>query len=192
MSQTTNNSSPPSKKRVLATLFAHGPPVPEEKPKAPESDYASFYANWETYPEDKILLPGERLWAKKLPGGLIGLNNDPLHEDYRLHDILRGREVVHRRWNLQVWYHYQVADNEEADLEIRKNLHEALKDLGMPGFFWAGNAYVFTESEDAEATRELVVSKLKAAGIECDVEPLWRIRGEEPPVEEAAEGEPDV
>ena len=147
-----------------------------------EVDYDKIYENWKDYPLVKrAAIPQEKLWVRVLPSGDIGLDNNPLNEEFRWQDVLRGGKVIHRRWKTKVWYQYTDVVDDKASEARRGELYEALKDLGDPNFFWPGRAYVLMESDDAAGHREKVISALEKLDFETAVAPLWHIKGEPEP-----------
>jgi hypothetical protein len=122
-------------------------------------DPAEVYKNWDSLPNTRTgLVPGEGMWAKQIAPGVIGLNNSPIHADYRWQDILVGRHVAHRRWKTQLFYRYEPMETEEEDIERRKLLLEKLKKDGRSlGFMFKGLGYVSFESDDFEACAEALL-----------------------------------
>jgi len=129
-------------------------------------NYDAIYKGWDKLPDCRIRIDlgdgGERLWGKRLPDGTIGLNNDPLYAEYRWQDIVRengSRPVVlHRRWNVKLWFEYKPGATETADLKRRKAIVEACKtvDGTHPNFWMAGSGFILCETP-------AVVKKARAA-----------------------------
>ncbi len=116
-----------------------------------QQNWEEIYKNWCELPLGKIRLGDEGIWVRRLGGGLVGLDNDPLDGNYRWQDILDGRHnVVHRRWVTWVPFSYTPEEEEEKDLEIRKRVHEELNKLGNCDFFWKGSGFVLSEKSEEE------------------------------------------
>lgn len=115
-------------------------------------DPAEIYKKWWDLPNTKTgLVPGESMWAKEIAPGVIGLNNNPLHEDFAWQDILVGRTVVHRRWHNKIYYTFETLTDKEEDAARRKTLADGLaSDERYPGFWSDGLGYVLFEEEDTE------------------------------------------
>jgi hypothetical protein len=137
-------------------------------------DYAEIYKeeNWKKFPDCKIRIDdgdvcGENMWGKELPGGLVGLNNNPLTPGYKWQDIVRPGtdmpELVHRRWMFDVWYNFVLVDGEEGgdkDLAQRQLIMDTVIAAGgHPSFWVTGVGHSLCEtSEVVAAVKEALLS----------------------------------
>jgi len=126
------------------------------------ADYEEIYKNWWTFPDCRIHLSlegeGEGMWGKELPGGLFGINNEPVSDRYMWQDIVRTKEVrnmlalVHRRWAIKVYFTWDEPEDEKSALPLRKRIHEALQAQGTaPGFMWKNLAYTHFRADVGQA-----------------------------------------
>ena len=108
-------------------------------------NYQEIYEKWDELPDCRIRIAlqgddGENLWGKKLPLGLIGLNNAPLHKEYRWQDIVRRNgakpEIVHRRWNHELVFDYEDKDDEHDSMNLREMIANEVSALGGDISFW--------------------------------------------------------
>lgn len=134
------------------------------------ANWVEIYEKWEDLPDDRLLIDptndgGENVWCKRLPDSTLGLNNQPLHPEYRWQDIVtdsRAPKVLHRRWNAQVWFKYPGVDDEAVDLPLRGVLASALAPVGHVSFWWVGSGYCLVE--DADGAEERVTAALGDLG----------------------------
>jgi len=86
-------------------------------------DYQEIYEHWSDLPDCHIHFGGECMWGKQLPDGTIGLNNNPLQNEYRWQDIVRDvkpwPEILHRRWPVQVGF----TNKKKRKQDIREACH---------------------------------------------------------------------
>jgi hypothetical protein len=133
-------------------------------------DIAEIYKKWDSLPQCKINISprgeGESLWGRKLPGGRVGIDNNPLAPELRWQDIVDPDVVkaglprlIHRRWNTRIWFEYLTrGKTEKGDLPRRKEIYEALKALGNVNFFSSGVGFILLEEADPEIA-ELTLKK---------------------------------
>lgn len=129
-----------------------------------------IYTKWNSLPQCRIFIPGERLWGRKLPNGMVGLDNSPLDGNWRWQDIVQSENdptIVHRRWNCRVWFKYTPAESEDKDLELRKAIFEASNKVGHCQFFSRGLGYVLLEKK--EKAEEVVQVAFAALGYITEV-----------------------
>ena len=119
-----------------------------EKPDVTTS-YDEIYKNWDSFPDCRIRVDiggdgGENMWGKELPGGLYGINNDPLHLEYRWQDIVSRREirddkaVVHRRWKTKTHFTFDDPKDKEQSKALREKMLAAFKATARTALgFWA-------------------------------------------------------
>lgn len=151
-----------------------------KKPKAVDVDYSEIYKNWDDYPDCRISIPGESLWGKQLPGGLIGIGNVPLSGYWMWQDIVRTKDLgeseeavkaslVHRRWKHKLYFQYEALQDatDEELTDQRKTVFHALKSLGHPGFWSDGTAYLLIEQEDMSPQQcfENITKALAVVGV---------------------------
>ncbi len=105
----------------------------------------AIYNKFDELPDGKITLEGEGLWCKKLPNGMVVLNNNPLSDNYRYQDIINGVVVIYRRWRLKLRFRYPVVENAGTNLKRRKAILKALKPFGEVSFFVEGMGYILLE-----------------------------------------------
>jgi hypothetical protein len=134
------------------------------------------YARWGEFSQTKIRLPGERLWARELPDGLVAIDNRPLHPDFRWQDILLPGEygdkpatkedILYRRWKTLVFLGYKVPmrgiDMNVVDYNLeqiaRRRIYGVLKDIGQLYFLMAGVAGLHLEEElDEDAAAKTAI-----------------------------------
>lgn len=107
-------------------------------------DYEEIYKNWDNLPQGRILVDagdgGENLWARELPDGTVGIDNNPLTPDYRYQDIIQPGsdrpDLVHRRWHHDLWFQYDANEDDEEDLKIRKHIVASIRLFGGDPNFW--------------------------------------------------------
>lgn len=125
------------------------PKKPDPTPAYTPPDYTKL----EDLPDCRIQIAkdndgGENLWGKTLSDGLVVLTNEPLHGEFRWHDVVRRQgtwpDLVYRRWKLKVQFSYT---KEEVGTEVRQAILDALKPIGHPGFFSSGYGHVFLEDK---------------------------------------------
>lgn len=144
-----------------------------------ESSWDEIYKNWESYPNCKVRIEGsipEGMWGKELPNGLIGINNNPLANEWLWQDIVRTRrledteesvkeQLVHRRWQLQIFYGYVAAEGSEEKPQRRRIL-DLLEPLGHPGFWSSGVGTLLIADEiEYGAAVKKVHALLEAHGV---------------------------
>lgn len=130
-----------------------------DQTKQAVTDYEKeVYADkvWAKLDDCRVHIPGENMWGKKLPDGTVAINNDPIDHDYFWQDIVKvhsnndAGEVVHRRWQVKIWFKYEPAKTENKDIERRKELLKATRLIGHMSFFTTGLGYIYIKKpEDA-------------------------------------------
>lgn len=155
-------------------------------------NYEEIYAKWDDFPDCRILIPGERVWGKELPGGRFGINSMPLDDAYRLDDIVTTTKsengipllpqelaeelIVHRRWQHNIRYTWddpaeeENGEDEAESLIIREKILKALQPLGMPAFFAPGCAYLLATGDKTEQeVADALVKSLGEIGVEASL-----------------------
>jgi hypothetical protein len=145
-------------------------------------NYQDLYERWDEFEDVRFTIPGETMWAKQLPDGALGLNNNPLDPKYRWQDVVIDGEVVHRRWTTRIEYRYKHLADKTQDLKQREALYEALKPLGSPSFFMPGMGFLLSE-EAVPVVHERMESTLTELGIDFIVQPVWSAMGLPGPIE---------
>lgn len=137
-------------------------------------NYEHVYANWDSYKDCRVRIPGERLWGKELPNGLYGISNVPLHEQYRFQDIVRAthlpveaadRLILHRRWKLVIDYKWAEPEDEAVAIVERQKILDVLGPLGFPGFYMPGYAYLFLEGGTEAEAHKMITTALAGLGV---------------------------
>lgn len=138
----------------------------------------AIYENWTKHTSIKITIQSstgerERLWAVVIGSGyadgsqVVGIDNVPLMPDYRWQDIVQLHKnndrpnLIYRKWNALIYFHFESAPTQEEDLQRRNTIFEALKGIGHPGFLWEGLGYILMEQEQEEA--EAIFEKTSAS-----------------------------
>jgi|SaaInlStandDraft_5_1057022.scaffolds.fasta_scaffold00604_19 hypothetical protein len=127
-------------------------------------DINKIYEGWWDLQDTRTgLIPGETMWAKEISPGVIGLNNNPIHEDYRWQDILVGRTVVHRRWNTRIAFGYAVPKDSKDETARRELIWEKANENGWSCDFWSpGEGHISFESADHAACSAALFAVLDA------------------------------
>lgn len=108
------------------------------------------------WPHTKVTIPGERLWARQIGPTLVMLDNRPLDKNYRYCDIVkvdaRGNvlEVVKRTFPVHLGFRWAAAEDDTADVELRRVLAERVKLLesrAVISFFWKGMGFILLRGE---------------------------------------------
>lgn len=143
-----------------------------------EQEATAIYAVWGDHPHDKTnrIVPGENLWVRQLPGGLLGLDNWPVDREYRWQDIYTAAgKRVWRRWNTSIGFIYATTDDDEG---TRKRIFDTLHaDDVAVRFFWRGLGFAEFTSTDAAACRARLTAP-ELEGLIVEVEPAEDDDGE--------------
>jgi hypothetical protein len=117
------------------------------------NEMAVAYELWDELPQTKINIAlhgdvGESLWGRKLPNGWIGLDNEPLHKQYRWKDIVQPQGtapiIMNRYWGGKINFLYEPLKNEKEDQERRKEITDSGSQAGHVSFFAPGIGYILT------------------------------------------------
>ena len=121
-------------------------------------DYTKTYESWEKLDDCRIRIAldgdgGENLWGKQVGEGLVGINNMPLHKEYRYQDIVKrvssAQELVHRRWVEELVFNYNPVEEVEENKALRARIWDAVEGCGGMMSFWVdGVGVVLAESAD--------------------------------------------
>lgn len=110
------------------------------------------------FPWTKVRIPwpdggSENLWARKMGGGLLLLENSPLFPVYLHKDFVQegSLKLIHRHFPVKLVFRYEPLGGDE-DLERRKAIFDAAKEAGgQLSFMFPGVGYVLLP-EDADPT----------------------------------------
>ena len=145
-------------------------------------NYDEIYERWDEFEDCRVRIPGENLWAKKLPDGNYGLNNSPLHDEYRYQDIVSSTHlppdqaeslIVYRRWKHLLPFEWDESEDEEVAAPRRKKMIEAFdgkqggRMLVNASFFCREHGYFLVAGETSDARAwDRIQRRLSAIGIE--------------------------
>lgn len=137
-------------------------------------------------PHDRLVLRdkiSERVWVRVLPGGLLILDNVPVLDKYRPHDVVTpGGKIIHRRWVSAIGFYYKAPGaNELERARLREALFNLTTPLGELAFCTAQMGQLFSTAateEDITKARSALVEALKSLDMfigEEHVEPVESI-----------------
>lgn len=147
-------------------------------------DYTSIYEEWDGLPDCRIRIAlydegGERVWGKVLPDGTFGINNLPLHEEYRYQDIVvpsislgdlvirDSKALRHRRWKQKVVYGWNEPADEDTGKSIRQKILDLADEQGFYASFWSPGwgSIMLQEDVTFEEATTRAASLLESLGI---------------------------